>query len=115
MGELPVEHCRQPVGVDEQVPEPEVAVDDDCGMGRWTVGVQPPEREFERGTDVVELAPTLAVARERIAAGQALDSFDGDALEAGEELAALARQPRSRDGERVVALDPSGERLAGDS
>ena len=114
VGELPVEYRGEPVRVDDEIAQPEVAVHDHPSAGRWPVLVEPSERQLERRAHAVQLAPALAVVR-RADRGRTKPGTSSTrmALEPGDELAALPRQPRAGVGEPLVALDPSGERLAG--
>ncbi|MEZ5230807.1 MAG: hypothetical protein R2710_30285, partial [Acidimicrobiales bacterium] len=117
VSKFPVEHGRQPVRADHQVPEPEVAMHEHHSRWRRPVLLEPAEREFEGRRDQRQLVDGLSPLREFVDVLEmgevgASELVGRDRVESAEGGAGVGGEPSSSLCVLVVALDPAGDRFA---
>ncbi len=96
MGELPVEHGHEPVLVDHQVADPEVAVVDDPRPLEREPLPAPHEPELDRGMRLVDLVELGVQALPEIRDGQLGQRRDRDRVHLGELVGHLHAEPCRR-------------------
>ena len=112
MGELPVEDAAQAVGVDQQVAEAEVAVDDGAPGRRGAVRVEPADAELHGRKRLVEAGQQRLHLRELVAAAHPGGRVRRDGVDRCEGRAGLADEAVAGGGPLVVAQELAGDGLA---
>ncbi len=125
VAKLPVDHRGEPVLIDDQVAEPEVAVDEPRRRGRRRVEAQPSQPGLDRGQRLADLVERRLPERARfergiLATGEALDRRRVDRVNLGERRRpagpGAARAPsRARRGAAPAARPTSPRRGPSDS
>ena len=113
MDKFPVNDGAQGVRADDEVAEPQVAVDDHLLAGRRPVGLQRAQGQLEDRADLLKAGELRPQADQRVRCGQ----MPGDLkrVQTGGELADLMYQQLPRLAVGGVAQDAAGNRLAADA
>jgi hypothetical protein len=112
VSQLPVEDGSHAIATDQQVAVAEVAVDDHLAGGLGAGVGEEAEGEVERSPGLIEAVVDGPERVELVATLQARDAVHGDAMEAGEDLPALAGQHRPHLRVLGVPEDLAGDGLA---
>jgi len=105
--ELPVEQVREPALRDHDVPEPEIAVEDDARQRLGRTLAQPREAVLDRRMRLPNRVELGLEARQDVAAGQERESLGRDRVDLRELLRQLHLEARGR-----VPDDPAADRLS---